>query len=621
MLTCKGKKTMKKKLWAILLCVTMLCALLPTAAFAARETVSDARTFVFLGGTTTQAEIDAAWGEGAVAYTSQEVGGEMVYTIKLLKNIQMATGQDVRIGKYQESGPAPVQMILDLNGCMITSSSIGLINYSNLIIRDTSAEKTGGICYSTTSDKSSLVTISHQGGLLVIEDGTFICESGYAFTGYVAAVSTQAGATTHIKGGTFNSNSSAVLSAGETIVYGGSFEATYGMYAKSANGVPGTITIPQDSTAQVTASSFALVIQRDNGTDGQISVSGGSFDAPNVVGGVRQPDTLQAVEIEGGVYSANPSSWVPSDTAVARLSVQGDTSYIVGGNDIAAAASQAGEGDSLEVLSGKVSLDNVAEGVEVSNVGGDVVVNGESVEQGEQLTVCNHEWDAPKWNWNDDFSQAQALFTCQKNAAHTKTLNATVSETVKTPASCTNPGAATRTAKVVADGADFTDEQQVVLAATGHHFENGVCTVCGEKDPNAFTPAIIKGANGTWQTGSEAGLSFTSNAEYQDFLAVKVDGQSLGSASYSVQKGSTVVTLKPSYLKTLSLGKHALDIVSQPGTASTTFTITESDNEVILPQTGDNSNMGLWIVLMCVAGIALGSLFALIKRKERAQNK
>ena len=211
----------RKPILAVLLALTLVLSMMPTVAFAEGGTVDNAKTFSFIGGETTQADIDAAWGEGAVSYTSEEIDGETVYTIKLLKDINMAAGCDVRIGEYRENGPELPQMILDLNGCTINSSSIGLINYGDLIIRDTSEAKTGCIKYSTTSDKSSLVAISHKGGLLVIEDGNFICESGYAFTGYVAAVSTQAGAVTHIKGGTFTSNSSAVLSAGETVVCGG----------------------------------------------------------------------------------------------------------------------------------------------------------------------------------------------------------------------------------------------------------------------------------------------------------------------------------------------------------------------------------------------------------------
>ena len=388
------RKIFRKVFVSLFVSAALLISLLPTSVFAADETVENAPTFSFIGGTTTQDDIDAKWGKGAVSLTSEDVDGEMVYTIKLLKNINMKPGNDVRIGEYRENGPALPQMILDLNGCTITSQSIGLINWGDLIIRDTSEDKTGGITYSTTSDKSSLVAISHKVGLLVIEDGTFTCESGYAITGHAAAVSTQAGATTHIKGGTFVSNSSAVLSAGDTIVYGGSFEAPYGMYAKSADGVPGTITIPEESTAEVTASSFALVIQRDGETDGVINAAGGTYNAPGVVGGVRKPDTNTNVTITGGSYTKDPSGWVPDDKAVASLTEKGETTpsyYAVGADDITSMAAKATEGDVISVLSGDASLTNVATGVIVAtNSDGNVTVNGESVTKDNPVTVCNH---------------------------------------------------------------------------------------------------------------------------------------------------------------------------------------------------------------------------------------
>ena len=479
----------KRKLLPILLALAMVLTMIPAAVFATNGTVDNVTTFRFIGGATTQKDIDNALGEGAVSYTSEEIGGETVYTIKLLKDINMAPGCDVRIGEYRENGPELPQMILDLNGCTITSQSIGLINYGDLIIRDTSDSKKGGITYSTTSDKSSLVAISHKGGLLVIEDGTFTCESGYAFTGYVAAVSTQAGAVTHIKGGTFISNSSAVLSAGETIVYGGYFEAPYGMYAKSADGVPGTITVPEDSTAVVDASSFAFVIQRDGETDGKISVAGGTYNAPKVVGGVRQPDTAEAVSITGGVYEEDPSTWVSGDIAVASLTSVGEENtpiYAVGGNDISKLASDAETGDIIDILSGSIELTGIADGVVIKNSGTDnVTVNGETVTGENPVIVCNHTWGDPVWKWETDNSAAAASFTCEKDQTHTETVNAVITKAVTTPATCTNEGITTYTATVEFNGKTYTDVKPLSnIAKIAHTYKNGKCIVCGAADPD-----------------------------------------------------------------------------------------------------------------------------------------
>ena len=379
-----------KKLLGGFLALILALALLPGVALA--ETVENVPTLSIAAGVTTQQDIDDKWGAGTVEYTSSVVDGKTVYTVKLLKNVVLKAGCDFRINEYNVGGTSLPSVILDLNGCTITSQSIGLISGGNLTIRDTSEAQTGGITYSTTSDKSSLTTISHSGGTLVIEGGTFTCQAGYAFTGYVATVSTQLGGVTYIKGGTFVGNSSAVMSSndGKTVVEGGTFTAPYGMYVKpGSSGEPGVIEIPADSTAVVNASSFAMVVQRVKGADGTITAAGGTINAPKVVGGVSSPDTKSAVSISGGTYNQDPSGWVTENTPVAQLTLSGNTgAFLVGEKTVADAAAGAAEGDTIEVLVGNLQLSGLPDGVTVKNSGsGTVSVNGENVPAGETVTV------------------------------------------------------------------------------------------------------------------------------------------------------------------------------------------------------------------------------------------
>ena len=379
-----------KKLLGGFLALILVLTLLPGAALA--ETVEDVPTLSIAAGQTTQQDIDDKWGAGTVEYTSSVVDGKTVYTVKLLKNVVLKAGCDFRINEYNVGGTSLPSVILDLNGCTITSQSIGLISGGNLTIRDTSEAQTGGITYSTTSDKSSLTTISHSGGTLVIEGGTFTCQAGYAFTGYVATVSTQLGGVTYIKGGTFVGNSSAVLSSndGKTVVEGGTFTAPYGMYVKpGSSGEPGVIEIPADSTAVVNASSFAMVVKRVNGVDGTITAAGGTINAPKVVGGVGSPDTKSAVSISGGTYNQDPSGWVTENTPVAQLTLSGKTgAFLVGEKTVADAAAGAAEGDTIEVLVGNLQLSGLPDGVTVKNSGsGTVSANGESVAPNGSITV------------------------------------------------------------------------------------------------------------------------------------------------------------------------------------------------------------------------------------------
>lgn len=379
-----------KKLLGGFLALILVLTLLPGVALA--ETVENVPTLSIAAGQTTQQDIDDKWGAGTVEYTPSVVDGKTVYTVKLLKNVVLKAGCDFRINEYNVGGTSLPSVILDLNGCTITSQSIGLISGGNLTIRDTSEAQTGGITYSTTSDKSSLTTISHSGGTLVIEGGTFTCQAGYAFTGYVATVSTQLGGVTYIKGGTFVGNSSAVLSSndGKTVVEGGTFTAPYGMYVKpGSSGEPGVIEIPADSTAVVNASSFAMVVQRVKGVDGTITAAGGTINAPKVVGGVGDPDTKSAVSISGGTYNQDPSGWVTENTPVAQLTLSGKTgAFLVGEKTVADAAAGAAEGDTIEVLVGNLQLSGLPDGVTVKNSGsGTVSANGESVAPNGSITV------------------------------------------------------------------------------------------------------------------------------------------------------------------------------------------------------------------------------------------
>ena len=295
-------------------------------------------------------------------------------------------------------------------------------------------------------------------------------------------------------------------------------------------------------------------------------------------------------------------------------------------------------------------------------------VCGEILERGTVIEKLGHVWGEPEWNWSEDGASCKVTFTCQNNSEHKESPNVTVTSAVKTPATCTESGVTTYTATVDFNGSTYTDTKEAsvpatghslmktdakaptctedgniaywycetcdkyfsdetaaeeigladtVLEATGHSYENGKCTACGEIDPD-FKAVIIEGANGSWQKGTKDGLSFTSNAAFAHFLKVQVDGKDLDASDYAVKEGSTIVTLKAEYLETLSVGKHTLAIVSETGTAETEFTIKAAAvaDDTAVPQTGAGSNVALWIAVMLAAGTALtGTVLYSRKRK------
>ena len=104
------------------------------------------------------------------------------------------------------------------------------------------------------------------------------------------------------------------------------------------------------------------------------------------------------------------------------------------------------------------------------------------------------------------------------------------------------------------------------------------CTVCGEKGKSEeiLAPEIIDGKGQTMVVDAAKDLSFRSSAPIRYFQKVLVDDKEVASENYVLTEGSTIVTLKTSFLKTLGVGEHKLSVVSTTGTAETNFTVTEA---------------------------------------------
>ena len=247
------------------------------------------------------------------------------------------------------------------------------------------------------------------------------------------------------------------------------------------------------------------------------------------------------------------------------------------------------------------------------------------------LPATGHSYGKPVWNWSEDGKTCTVTFTCEKDENHKESPKVDVTSAIKKPATCTETGVTTYTATVEFNGQTYTDTKDVAdLPATGHSYDNGKCTVCGAIVSD-FKVIITAGTNGSWQKGTKDGLTFTSNAAYKHFQKVQVDGKDLDASNYTVKEGSTIVTLKTSYLETLSVGKHTLAIVSETGTATTEFTIkaaaSANDRNPANPngeatesvQTGDNTNIMLWIVMLFVSASILG-IAVYEKRKKHMEN-
>ena len=165
---------------------------------------------------------------------------------------------------------------------------------------------------------------------------------------------------------------------------------------------------------------------------------------------------------------------------------------------------------------------------------------------------------------------------------------------------------------------------------------------------------ILDGADSSWTENTDGSLAIRGSGDIGKFLRVLVDGKVVDPNNYVVTEGSTIITFKPEFLKTLSEGSHSFEIVWTDGTASTSFTVAKNtsgnnggnnnnnnnsnnnsnndgsnnagssanttDTTIKAPKTGDTSNDALWIVLLVVASIAglagFAEILAIRKKKD-----
>lgn len=94
---------------------------------------------------------------------------------------------------------------------------------------------------------------------------------------------------------------------------------------------------------------------------------------------------------------------------------------------------------------------------------------------------------------------------------------------------------------------------------------------------------ILDGANSSWTQNTDGNIVIRGNGEIAKFVSVKVDGNVVAADNYTVTEGSTIITLKPDYLKTLSKGSHTFEIVWTDGSAGTSFVVAENNPSVTEP--------------------------------------
>lgn len=94
-----------------------------------------------------------------------------------------------------------------------------------------------------------------------------------------------------------------------------------------------------------------------------------------------------------------------------------------------------------------------------------------------------------------------------------------------------------------------------------------------DPDPDPTVYPVVEGGQGEWTEGSANGLMIRVNGDYSKFQSVAINGNTIGTDKYTSASGSTIITLKASYLETLNAGQYTLRVNFTDGYAQTSFTV------------------------------------------------
>lgn len=221
------------------------------------------------------------------------------------------------------------------------------------------------------------------------------------------------------------------------------------------------------------------------------------------------------------------------------------------------------------------------------------------------VTVNNgHDWNDTTYAWSDDGTSCTATRTCKNDPSHTETATGTITSKQTKAPTCTEKGETTYTATFEADWAMTQTRVLADIPATGHSYRKPVwswsedgktCTAtftCQNDSSHVEQPEVDVTSEVTVPaTCTDDGTTtYTATVEFngQIYTATK-DVADIPATGHRYESGKCTVC-------------GAADPDYKPDTTS--------------PQTGDSSNMTLWIALLFVSGAGLFGTIAYNRKKK-----
>lgn len=251
------------------------------------------------------------------------------------------------------------------------------------------------------------------------------------------------------------------------------------------------------------------------------------------------------------------------------------------------------------------------------NVGtGKAVVTGKgnytgTLEKTFEITPCSHQWQETQRTEPTCAEEGRQDYSCalcgDTKSEPIEKLPHTEVETTALAPTCTEDG---HTAGSICSVCGELLGETEVIPALGHKWDEGTilkeatyaeegsvrytCSVCQEVKTESIprlTYQIIQGADQTlvMETDAKKGLTITCDGPLEKMVSLEIDGKLVDPKNYEAVSGSTIVTVKPEYLATLSAGTHTWRLNYEDGAVETTFMLKKTADE---PTTGAGQGTG-----------------------------
>ena len=129
-------------------------------------------------------------------------------------------------------------------------------------------------------------------------------------------------------------------------------------------------------------------------------------------------------------------------------------------------------------------------------------------------------------------------------------------------------------------------------------------------DNNIYYDFLDNTGNQTYYVKDNEDLVLKIDADLDKFIDIYIDDELVDSKNYTTKSGSTIITLKKDYVKSLPKGTHKIVVNFEDGVAQTNLNITSSN-----PKTGDSILIYTVLFLISSIGMIIGNIYL---RKQRS---